>query len=216
MSNLAKRILSALILAPAVIAILYIGGMAYKILVATACIIMLWEWFRMTKVLANKHLWWLGGVIYIIPPCLSLAYLHNGIDNPSTQLLIKLILAVWAVDIMAYVFGRTIGGAKIAPKISPNKTWAGLIGGIVGATIVFMYDKVWTDALSIAVIFAVVAQAGDFFESWIKRKCNVKDSSHIIPGHGGLLDRLDGILAIFWLTSLLLIQSHYNITALGL
>lgn len=125
---------------------------------------------------------------------------------------IGVIGAVVFVDTLAYFFGRTIGGPKIAPAISPSKTWAGLLGGTVGATIwvfgiLFFVASVdgpewsgrlqdWLQLIGIGAAIAVAAQAGDFLESWIKRKAGVKDSSNLIPGHGGVFDRTDGIVPV--------------------
>ncbi|MDG5749670.1 phosphatidate cytidylyltransferase [Qipengyuania sp. XHP0211] len=125
---------------------------------------------------------------------------------------IGVIGAVVFVDTFAYFFGRTIGGPKIAPAISPSKTWAGLLGGTVGASIwVFgllhfiasVDGPEWSGRLldwlqlgGIGAAIAVAAQAGDFLESWIKRKAGVKDSSNLIPGHGGVFDRTDGIVPV--------------------
>jgi phosphatidate cytidylyltransferase len=125
---------------------------------------------------------------------------------------IGVIGAVVFVDTLAYFFGRTIGGPKIAPAISPSKTWAGLLGGTVGATIwvfgiLFFVASVdgpewsgrlqdWLQLIGIGAAIAVAAQAGDFLESWIKRKAGVKDSSNLIPGHGGVFDRTDGIIPV--------------------
>jgi phosphatidate cytidylyltransferase len=203
--SLTQRIVSAVILAPIVLYILWIGGLAWQILAAIICIICLWEWYRMTKSQSKKFLWLTGGAFYIIPPCIMLAQLNQKSQWISNQdILFTIIIAVWAVDIFAYAFGRVIGGPKIAPKISPNKTWAGLLGGSVGASAIFIYNGSSNVndiqmAIIIGSIFAIVAQAGDFFESWVKRTCGVKDSSNIIPGHGGLLDRIDGLLAVSWL-----------------
>jgi len=127
-----------------------------------------------------------------------------------------LFVIVWATDVGAFVFGRLIGGPKIAPRISPSKTWAGLIGGIA-MTIVAVFTAVTLDArvsagqlsypwdwglyiclwgaLACATL-TCISQAGDFFESWLKRRAGVKDSGRLIPGHGGLFDRVDGLLPI--------------------
>ena len=120
--------------------------------------------------------------------------------------------AVVLVDVGAYFAGRTIGGPKIAPAISPSKTWAGLLGGVIGATIAlivyfglggaaagyrnFSGLPMVIELLPFGAAIAVVAQIGDFFESWLKRRAGVKDSSNLIPGHGGVLDRIDGLLAV--------------------
>ena len=112
-----------------------------------------------------------------------------------------LLAVVWATDIGAYFAGRGIGGPKLAPSISPNKTWAGLIGGALSAGLVGTLAAGLTDSDATllvvgGMILAVVAQGGDLLESWCKRHFGVKDSSHIIPGHGGILDRVDGLLAV--------------------
>ena len=137
-------------------------------------------------------------------------------------LVVGVIGAVVFVDSFAYFFGRTLGGPKIAPSISPSKTWAGLLGGIVGVTV---WIAVWSyfvapamrgDAaaviditrfgqmLGLGALTAVAAQAGDFFESWLKRKAGVKDSSRLIPGHGGVFDRTDGMIPVVLLAGVLL------------
>jgi phosphatidate cytidylyltransferase len=123
---------------------------------------------------------------------------------------LTLIALVAAIDIGAYFTGRAIGGPKIAPAISPSKTWAGLLGGILGALAVLVLSAklsnatpAWWQVLGLAVLAAIVAQAGDFFESWMKRRAGVKDSGKLIPGHGGLFDRVDGLIAVSFLAALL-------------
>lgn len=110
-------------------------------------------------------------------------------------------LIVWAMDTGGYIFGCAIGGPKLAPKVSPNKTWAGLAGGValaVGVTAVFIYFVNASNHLLyyglIAAVIAVIAQIGDLVESYIKRSLNLKDSSNLIPGHGGVFDRVDGLI----------------------
>ncbi len=111
-----------------------------------------------------------------------------------------LLLTVWAIDIGAFFVGRGIGGPRLAPAISPNKTWAGLVGGIGGAALVGFYVASFLGAkhpcvtLLFAPVLGVVAQAGDLFESFFKRQAGVKESGDVIPGHGGVLDRVDGLI----------------------
>tara|TARA_R110002072_G_scaffold38314_23_gene111087 strand:+ start:7312 stop:8136 length:825 start_codon:yes stop_codon:yes gene_type:complete len=136
-------------------------------------------------------------------------------------LMVGVIGTVICVDTFAYFFGRTIGGPKIAPAISPSKTWAGLLGGVVGASLwlagfVWMlagrgsFDMVGYDIAELAqivavgAVLAVAAQAGDFFESWLKRRAGRKDSSNLIPGHGGVFDRTDGLIPVALLAGLIL------------
>ncbi|HYG88254.1 MAG TPA: phosphatidate cytidylyltransferase [Azospirillum sp.] len=146
----------------------------------------------------GKASWLLGfGIPYVTAGVAGLAWLR---EHPGLPLVLFCLAAIWATDIGAYAAGRSIGGPKLAPRISPKKTWAGLIGGMVAAA-VFAYGvalaadaaRPWM-ALLIGPLLAVVGQAGDLFESWVKRRYNVKDSSNLIPGHGGLLDRIDGLL----------------------
>lgn len=143
--------------------------------------------------------WYLGGLIYLSVAGISLIWLR-ATPGEGLHLLLWLLAVVWATDIGAYAAGKAIGGPKIAPSISPNKTWAGLLGGIAAATLAaWGVERLYGDANLLAVVLggvtAIVAQAGDFLESWIKRRHGAKDSSQLIPGHGGLFDRVDGLIA---------------------
>lgn len=146
--------------------------------------------------LASRKLTIGWGFLYIAIPSFGLLIL-NWL---SWQAVLWAMLVTWATDIFAYFAGRRIGGPKLAPRISPNKTWAGLIGGMAGAEIV---GAVAAPILGLDFIFWIVggfmgliAQLGDLYESAVKRKAGVKDSGSILPGHGGLLDRLDGLLPV--------------------
>ena len=155
-----------------------------------------------------------GGFAYIGAATLSIILLR-GLDN-GLWVVFFIFWVVWATDVMAYVFGKTIGGPKLAPVISPNKTWAGLAGGIIGATIIgaAMSFFIPNTSLLYLVVFggilAVISQIGDLFESSLKRKYDVKDSGGILPGHGGMLDRLDGMLAVAITVFLLLIARSFD------
>lgn len=137
-------------------------------------------------------------------------------------IVVGVVGAVIFVDTFAYFFGRALGGPKIAPRISPSKTWAGLLGGVIGATIwiagwiyvaaraisgetTVLFDlREVGQILGMGALTAVAAQAGDFFESWLKRKAGVKDSSKLIPGHGGFFDRTDGMIPVILLAGIVL------------
>lgn len=138
------------------------------------------------------------GVIYAGFPALAVLYLR-GMDNGLLILFWTLAL-VWATDIGAYFAGRAIGGPKLAPKFSPNKTWAGLVGGVlVTALFSFVLHVYWQLPFRLVLLsmpLAVVAQMGDLFESWLKRQAGAKDSGTIFPGHGGVMDRLDGLIPV--------------------
>ncbi len=144
--------------------------------------------------------WLAFGALYIGLP--AIAYIAIASDPQwGRATIFWMFFAVAATDIGAYFSGRAIGGPKIAPGISPNKTWAGLIGGAAAAMAVgaatagyWLERPIWT-IVGLSAVLAVVSQAGDFFESLVKRKFGVKDSSAIIPGHGGLFDRVDGHIA---------------------
>lgn len=198
--TLTLRVLSALILAPLVLAAVYGGSPYFEIMTAAAAAILLWELFRASAGAKNGSVWRSLGLVYIALACVALVWIRyatlSGRDN-----IIGLFLVVWASDIGAYAFGRIIGGPLLAPVLSPKKTWAGLFGAVVcaggagGAVgwIVGM-DRLYPLVL-IGGSLGAVAQGGDFLESWAKRCFGVKDSGDIIPGHGGLFDRVDGLLA---------------------
>lgn len=143
--------------------------------------------------------WRLLGVPYISLGPASLVWLR-GQENVGLTLILWLLLVIWAMDIGAYFAGRAIGGPKLAPRVSPNKTWAGLIGGMTSAAIVggaVASVSGFRPVLLLAVVSALLgawSQAGDIAESYVKRHFGVKDMSNLIPGHGGILDRLDGLL----------------------
>ena len=146
--------------------------------------------------------WIAAGILYCALPGIALIVLRGlpaGLELTAWTLAI-----VWATDILAYFAGRAIGGPKLAPGISPNKTWAGLAGGVCGAAltsyVVARYAGIslalfgWS--LAAGAVLALVAQGGDLYESWMKRLAGVKDSGRLLPGHGGVLDRLDGLVPV--------------------
>jgi len=149
--------------------------------------------------------WQVAGAPYIGLPVLALVWLRADIGYQGT---FWLLLVVWATDIGAYAAGRSFGGPLLAPRISPKKTWAGLAGGMVSAAMVgaataLVLGGAWLPLAAISGALAVVAQAGDLAESHAKRHFGVKDASALIPGHGGLLDRVDGVLAVAPVVALL-------------
>ena len=156
----------------------------------------------------RERRWAVAGVLYLGLPCLALVSLRQHPESGMMHVL-ALFAVVWANDIGAYVFGRTIGGAKLAPKISPNKTWAGVVGGLgcgiaaAAAMATAASGMSVMLAILLALVIGAASQAGDLFESWIKRRFEVKDSGRLIPGHGGVLDRVDGVLAAAPLAAIL-------------
>jgi phosphatidate cytidylyltransferase len=150
------------------------------------------------------------GFLYIAIPSFALLSL-----SWVWETLVFWVFAVtWATDIFAYFAGRAIGGPKLAPKISPNKTWAGLIGGMIGAGLAAWLLATWFEMeaffLWMGAPMGLVAQLGDLYESWEKRRAGVKDSGSLLPGHGGVLDRLDGLLAVAIVTALLLMAGLWT------
>jgi len=149
----------------------------------------------------SQATWLAGGVFYVAVPCIASLWLRGDTET-GRAVFFWLLGVVWITDIAAYAFGRSIGGPKLAPRISPNKTWAGLTGGVfcaglAGWGIAHGFDlarPAWFGVLG--GLLAIVAQGGDLAESAVKRHFGVKDSGTLIPGHGGLMDRLDGLLAV--------------------
>jgi phosphatidate cytidylyltransferase len=211
MRELATRTaVGAILIAIALVEAL-LGGWPFAILVAAIATIMYLEWSRMVGRWGFG--WKLFGFVYCLLPAISLLWIreraeYEGIGS-SFDLLIWVFLVVWSTDIGAYFAGRAIGGPKLAPSVSPNKTIAGLIGGVVAATVIaglWVYAaKLPGTLLWIAALFAVAAQLGDLFESGLKRRAGVKDSGTWLPGHGGLLDRLDGLVPVAVLTAALMV-----------
>ncbi len=149
-----------------------------------------------------------GGLLYIGWPLLAAQHFRiEGGDILGVLLVFYVLVSVWAVDTFAMFSGKIIGGPKLAPRLSPNKTWAGLMGGVIGAMIAaylsfgvivgMAFGKAdLTGLLVLGAVLAVVAQAADLFQSGLKRKYGIKDSGAIFPGHGGILDRVDGLIGV--------------------
>jgi phosphatidate cytidylyltransferase len=206
-----KRILSAAILGPVVLGAVAWGGVAFYLLVLLCAVLMMREWDAMTQHRTSR-IWGGLGVCYVTITALSLILLREPTLGGHLTLILYLLAVVWATDIGAYFSGRALGGPKLAPRISPKKTWAGLLGGILSAvaigsllSIFFPYPPHLAYAALLSALLAIVAQIGDLFESWLKRKADVKDSGILIPGHGGILDRVDGLT----FTAPLLVAAYY-------
>lgn len=179
------------------------GGMLLALLAAAVATAMYYEW---TRIVRSWGLGWnVAGFIYALLPALALLWVRER-DAHGLVLLIWIFLVTWATDIGAYFAGRAFGRRKLAPSISPGKTVEGLLGGIAAAALIAGAWAIWTDLgrplLVLAPVFALAAQAGDLFESSMKRRAGVKDSGAWLPGHGGVLDRLDGLVPVAVLTAL--------------
>jgi phosphatidate cytidylyltransferase len=207
MSELAKRSMVGALLIVVALAAAVLGGYAFVTLAALAACVIFYEWRRIVS--GWGFGWQVAGFVYALVPALALLWIRERFQVGGAPLGVELLLWVfittWSVDIGAYFAGRTIGGPKLAPAISPNKTWAGLIGGMIAAA---LFGGLWVYLLQLPPLlyllappFAVAAQLGDLFESWLKRRAGVKDSGTWLPGHGGALDRLDGLVVVATLTA---------------
>ncbi len=202
-ADLGVRVLSALVLAPVAVACVWVGGIAFVLLAGVIMVGLAVEWLALCRLpIARANIVMLGpvGLAYVALAGAALLWLRADPVAGRANVLF-LLLTIWAGDIGAYLVGRWLGGPRLAPRISPGKTWSGSLGGLlasVAAGLIFAgllsSGAVGQTAL-IAAILGVVAQAGDLLESYVKRHLQVKDSGHLIPGHGGLFDRLDGVLA---------------------
>ncbi|MDG2005184.1 MAG: phosphatidate cytidylyltransferase [Novosphingobium sp.] len=217
-SDLGVRTLSAIVMLAVTGGALWLGGWWWTVFVGLVAVGVLWEWNKLTMLVHpqgfGRLVWRVAGLIYCGVAAAVLVILHQGNDIRGILLIAGSVIAT---DVGAYLSGRAIGGPKIAPRISPSKTWAGLGGGIVAAAAVMVIPLPWTfhdynsaDWLRIASIpalagatIAIIAQSGDFFESWMKRRAGVKDSGNLIPGHGGLFDRVDGLLAVCFVSGVI-------------
>lgn len=205
-SDLKTRLISAAVMALIAGFALWVGSWLFTIFVILIALALMFEWYGLVENFGyskNITYIWLGlGVLYIGFASFTLIYFR--LKDASFIPTLMLLLVVIATDAGAYFAGRKIGGKKLAPSISPGKTWAGLLGGMIAAGLLWsIYSElnnsaIWYAALGSGMAMAILAQMGDLFESWMKRKAGKKDSSTIIPGHGGLFDRADGILAVFF------------------
>lgn len=196
--GLVLRIISAVVLGPLLLAAIWFGFPWIDLVAALAAPLIVSEWISLTR---RRPLLRILFVLYSLAALAALLWLrHQPVHGRETVLWI--MLCIWATDIGAYVVGRLAGGAKLAPRISPSKTWSGLIGGMAWAAVTSAtagYAFGLGETIMLAAIgagLAVVGQVGDLVESAAKRSAGVKDSGTLIPGHGGILDRIDGLIAV--------------------
>ena len=200
MNELVVRTLTGLILIVVALLVAFQGGYLLAFVVAAIATAMFYEWTRLTR--SWGAVWYISGFFYALFPALALLWIR---ERAGIDLLLWAFMVTWSTDIGAYFAGRKFGRRKLAPTISPGKTLEGLLGGIAAATLL---GGAWVFAvglgrplLAFAPLFALAAQAGDLFESSIKRRAGAKDSGTWLPGHGGLLDRLDGLVPVAVLTA---------------
>ena len=202
MNELTVRTLTGILLIAAALLAAVLGGNVLAVLVAAIAAAMFYEWTRIVR--GWGAAWYIGGFFYALLPALALLWIRER-DAHGLELLIWAFIVTWSTDIGAYFAGRRFGRRKLAPTISPGKTVEGLYGGMAAATLI---GGAWAAGtglglplLLLAPVFALAAQAGDLFESAMKRRAGVKDSGHWLPGHGGVLDRLDGLVPVAVLTA---------------
>ena len=200
MSALKSRLAIGLTGFPLVILAVLNGGWIFNSIIVLAALIAFKEFLSLQSKNDNKILWILFGIIYVLGSLFCLLVLRDIDLLLSSYFTLMLFAGVSVNDSFSYIFGKWIGGKKIAPSISPNKTYAGLIGGLV-STIVFiiLFDKflfnlTFLDKWVFIIIINIVGFFGDIFESSLKRRVKIKDSSRLLMGHGGMLDRLDSLI----------------------
>ncbi len=271
-SELALRIVSALVLVPLAVGVAYFGGWVFTAFWGIAAFTVLWEWTTLVAGSDRRAILMTGGASVLLAVLLAGAVAYGSNDDihevrllaavtvlamgmlavtalasreqrawiaagvPYAGLLglapivlrsdaqygflaiVFLFAIVWATDILAYFVGRAVGGPKLAPQVSPKKTWSGAIGGVAAAIAAAMALALAAGLANmvalalLAVVLSIVAQAGDLFESTLKRRFGAKDSSQLIPGHGGLMDRLDGFLTAA-VAAALIGLAHGGVTA---
>ena len=203
-NELQKRILSSIILIPITFFFIIKGSYFFNFLLLICLAITIYEWHAMAKEKYYK----IFGYIFILTSFYSVYLLRNDFNGKYTLFLLILFICI-STDLGGYFFGKIIKGPKLT-KISPNKTWSGFFGGIlsafiIGVLVAFILRRDILLYMSlISVLIGTLSQAGDLLESWLKRRFNKKDSGSLIPGHGGLFDRVDGLLpaaTALWLVS---------------
>lgn len=210
-SDLGIRTASGVVMMLMAAGAIWLGGPIFALFTAAITVGLLFEWTRLVLKLSpgiiGKLVWIFAGLVYIGVATAFLVFLR---EFAEIYILLGIIGVVIATDTGAYFAGRAIGGPKIAPAISPSKTWSGLCGGMAMAALFLGIEGHFTEGFALwqpllGAGLAIVAQAGDFFESWMKRRAGVKDSGTLIPGHGGLFDRADGLVAVLCATALLVL-----------
>mgnify|MGYP001426505702 CR=1 FL=1 len=195
--ELKLRILSAIILVPPVIAAIHFGAPYFEVMVCIGGAILIYE---ICSVSSGQLSWSIPAIIYVLVALLALLFLHSQNQYGAVTLYCLFVL-VWTSDTVAYFFGRAIGGPKLAPRLSPNKTWSGFFGAVIGAALVGIAIAYYNNfnyftCFLVSACLGAISQCGDLIESFYKRQFDKKDMSNLIPGHGGLSDRVDGLLAV--------------------
>ncbi|NUX01264.1 phosphatidate cytidylyltransferase [Wolbachia endosymbiont of Madathamugadia hiepei] len=194
-NNFVIRILSSIVILLIFSFATYFSDLSFYLLIFSIAVLSSFEWYNLTQ---GNRILYIFALLLIALPNASLIYLYNL--SQGKYVLVWLILTIWSIDITAYLFGKNFGGAKICPIISPGKTWSGLLGAILAGIVCTIFGSIFLGLFSVfyspvvGLAISTLAQLGDFTESLIKRVYNMKDSGSMIPGHGGVLDRMDSFI----------------------
>ncbi len=200
-SDLMVRVGSAVVLLALAATTLWLGGLAFGAMLLVGAALVLVEWFALVRAMrlagGTRAAMLALGPILVLGAVAGLWFIRDQLGATAALWVFGM---VWATDVGAYFAGRAFGGARLAPRISPSKTWSGLIGGMIAALIAgaTLGDRgdISGVPLWIGLVMGLLAQLGDLAQSWMKRRAGVKDSGKLIPGHGGLFDRVDGLLPV--------------------
>lgn len=219
-SDLWVRIGSAIILFAIAGTALWFGGIAFGLLLLVGGALLLVEWFQLVRAMGlgsgGKAAFSALGLLLVIGAIGGLWYIRQNLGMTAALWVFGM---VWATDVGAYFAGRAFGGARLAPTISPSKTWSGLVGGMIAALIASATigdrGQIIGVPLWIGLFMGLLAQLGDLGESWMKRRAGVKDSGKLIPGHGGIFDRVDGLLPVALILGALAVAGQIAVRAAG-
>jgi phosphatidate cytidylyltransferase len=208
--EITKRTLSAIVLAAVCVSAIAAGGIYFQILMSAATLLMLHEWLAINK---NRGRFFYTGVAYLTVQYIF--WLRESIVSPEGVLLkvSYIFTIVWSCDIFAYFGGKLLKGRKLAPSISPKKTWSGAIVGALAsfATTLIFYRSVFEERIIFLIALIISSIIGDLLESKVKRMLGVKDTGSLIPGHGGVIDRLDSfLLATYTLMIFEIFSNSFN------
>lgn len=195
--NTKQRVISAVILIPIALYAIFYSKDFFIFLAIIISIIMASEWTEMIVKMKDQRKWQIIGLLYIAIPI----FMVIKIRFYGSEVLFWMFAVIWSTDIFAFFAGKNLGGPKLAPQISPNKTWSGLFGGVIASAVIgflssFMFSGGVIFFILTSIFLAIIEQLSDLLESKFKRIFGVKDSGNIIPGHGGVLDRLDGMMLV--------------------
>ena len=212
-NELKKRIISSIILIPAIFFLIIKGSLLFNLFLLVILLISSFEWHKMSK---NRS-YYIPGFIFLIFSFYSIYQLRVYDDNSLNKLLIILVICI-LTDLGGYIFGKTLKGPKLI-SYSPNKTYSGLVGSYLLSLCVvpflIYFNQITENEKIIAIFFVIlistISQIGDITISYFKRKSNIKDSGKLIPGHGGILDRIDGMVFVFPFSYFIMSNNLINI-----